>query len=137
MKKLCAALLFLLAFVSAALADNTVGPTNQIICNKVAQFNAGPVVLTQIVPAVAGQAIYVCGWHTTNTGATGTFSFSYGTGANCATGTTAVIPATNVTSTAPSADHISIATIFAPVNNALCITPSVATISSVIYYSQF
>jgi hypothetical protein len=132
------ALLGLLCFSSfGAWAENTVGPTSQIICNKTAQLPVGPVVLTQMIAAVPGQVIFVCGWHTTNTAAAGTFSFSYGTGANCAVGTQPVIPPTNVSSSAPSADHISLATIQIPVANAFCITPSVATISSIVYFSQF
>ena len=114
-----------------------VGPTNQIVCNKVATLTAGPVVITQVIAAVAGQSVNLCGWHVTNTGATGNFSLSYGTGSNCGTGTTVVIPAMNVTSTAPSADHAQLAYFTTPAANALCITPSVATISAVIFYAQF
>src|SRR5258707_4228331 len=64
-----------------------VGPTNQIVCNKVATLTAGPTTITQVIALVAGQSINLCGWHVTNTGATGNFSLSYGTGANCGTGT--------------------------------------------------
>lgn len=136
MRKLSAALFLWLAFAGAALAENTVGPSAQILCNKVATLTAGPAVITQMIPAVAGQSIFLCGWHVTNTAAAGTFSFQNGTGSNCGTGTTTIIPATNVTSSAPSADHISIATIQVPQGNAFCITP-IATISAIIFYSQF
>ncbi len=137
MRKLSAAFLLWLAFAGAARAENTVGPTTQIICNKIATLAVGPATITQMVAAIAGQSIFVCGWHVTNTGATGTFSFQNGTGSNCGTGTATIIPATNVTNTAPSADHISIATIQVPQANAFCVTPSVASISVVIFYSQF
>lgn len=139
MLKLIAGLaLAFLASVSPALAQTgTVGPTNAIFCNQVAQMPAGPSAITQVIAAKAGKSIFVCGWHVTNTGATGTFSISYGTGTNCGTGTTAVIPALNVTSTAPSADHIDYAQLYAPAGNAVCITPSVATISAILYFSQF
>ncbi len=113
-----------------------VGPTNTILCNKIATLTAGPSTITQVVAAVAGQSISLCGWHVTNTAATGTFSISYGTGANCGTGTTVVIPVMSVTSTAPSGDHTQFATFSAPTANALCITPA-ATVSAVIYYAQF
>jgi len=129
-------LAFTLLCAGPGRSENTVGPTNQVTCNKIATLTAGPTILTQMIAAVAGQSIFICGWHVTNTAAAGTFSFSYGTGANCASGTTAIIPATNVTSSAPSADHISIATIQVPLSNAFCITP-VATISAIIFYSQF
>src|SRR6266567_5571577 len=106
-----------------------VGPTNTILCNKIATLTAGPTTITQVVSAVAGQGISLCGWHVTNTAATGSFSVCYGTGANCGTGTTTIIPSMNVTSTAPSGDHTQYADFTAPLANAICITPSVATIS--------
>lgn len=137
MKKLGAALLIYLGLVCAAPADNTVGPTNQVICNKTAQLNAGPTTRTEMVPLVAGQTIFICGWHVTNSAAAGTFSFSSGTGTACATGAALLLPVSNVTNTAPSADHISIATMVTPLSSAFCITPSVATISAIVYYSQF
>lgn len=139
MRKLWAALLvfFGLACAAPAMAENTVGPSNQVLCNKIAVLAAGPTTSTQLVAAVSGQSVFVCGWHVTNTGAAGNFILTNGTGSNCGTGTATLIPATNVTNTAPSADHISIAAWQVPQSNALCITPSVATISAVIYYSQF
>lgn len=138
MRKLGAALALLwLACAAPALADNTVGPTNQVICNKVATLAVGPSSITQMIAAVTGQSIFICGWHVTNTGAAGVFSFQHGTGTNCATNTATDIPATNVTNTAPSADHISIATLQLPVSTAFCATPSVTTIDIVVYYSQF
>ena len=137
MQRTIAAILLYLGLATAALAQATGGPPNQILCNKVAQMAAGPAAITQVVPLAAGKTIFVCGWHVTNTAASGNFSFSYGTGSNCGTGTTTIIPAMNVTSSAPSADHIDYAQISAPPGNALCITPSVATIAAIIYYSQF
>jgi len=140
MRSLKLFLTFLLAFTllcaGPARSENTVGPTAQIICNKVAQLPVGSSALTQMIAAVAGQSIFICGWHVTNTASSGVFSFSYGTGANCASGTTAVIPLTNVTSSAPSADHISLASFQIPAGNAFCITP-IVTISAIVYYSQF
>lgn len=43
---------------------------------------------TQLVAAVAGQAVYVCTGEFTMTGTTPTIAFEYGTGSNCGTGTT-------------------------------------------------
>jgi len=97
----------------------------------------GPSTITQIQALVTGQAISLCGWHVTNTAAAGTFSLSYGTGTNCGTGTTVIIPPMNVTNTAPATDHTQFATFSLPIGNALCITPSVATISAVLYIAQF
>src|SRR6266404_488274 len=73
---------------SGMLHAQGIGPTNQIICNKIAMLAAGPTSITQVIAAVAGQGVNLCGWHVTNTGATGNFSISYGTGTNCGTGTT-------------------------------------------------
>lgn len=130
------AFLALLGLVNVASAQ-AIGPTNQIFCNKVATLAVGPSSITQIIAANAGQTISVCGWHVTNTAASGTFSFQYGTGSNCGTGTTTIIPALNVTSSAPSSDHLDYAQIGVPISNAFCVTPSVATIAVVIYYAQF
>src|SRR6266478_4721048 len=82
MKKL--ALLLLLAFTSVAQAENTVGPTTQIICNKVAISTISSATTTSLVAGVAGQSIFSCGWHvTTSQAAPGiSFQFEYGTQAD-------------------------------------------------------
>jgi hypothetical protein len=118
-------------------AQTPVGPPNQVICNNIAILTAGPATITQIQAASGTARIFICGWHVTNTGATGTFSLSTGTGSNCGTGTATLLPPQNVTSTAPSADHIDYAHIQTPQGVALCITPSVATIAAVVYFAQF
>jgi len=61
MRKLSVALFLWLAFTTAAWSENTVGPSAQILCNKVANVAAGPTSATQIVAGVAGQSIFVCG----------------------------------------------------------------------------
>lgn len=138
MRKLSAALLFLLGLASAALAQGPiVGPGQPILCTQIATMAVGPSTITQVIAPVPNQRIVICGWHVTNTGATGTFSFQTGTGTNCGTGTGTLLPAANVTSTAPSADHIDYGSIQTPIGSALCITPSVATISAYVYFSQF
>jgi hypothetical protein len=120
----------------AARAENSVGPTNLILCNKIATMAAGPLTITQLIAAVVGQTIILCGWEITNTGATGTFSFQSGTGVNCATNPATIVPPLNITNTAPSVDRQQYATIQLPLGSALCITPSVATIAAVIWYVQ-
>src|SRR5215467_9995537 len=82
-----------------------VGPPNQILCNNTATFT-GTGAAAAVATAPASQRLYLCGWHITNTAATGTFQITYGTGSNCGTNTVNVTPAMSVTSTAPSADHI-------------------------------
>jgi hypothetical protein len=137
-KKLLLALGLCLALSSSALSQGTiVGPGNLILCTKIANMPVGPTAITQVIAAVTGQTIHICGWHITNTGATGTFAISYGTGSNCGTGTAVIVTVQNVTSTAPSADHPQFATYSLPISNALCVTPSVATIAATVYYAQF
>ena len=125
-----------LVWAGPTLAQTTGGPPNQIICNKVASFS-GVAVSTQLVAAITGQSIFVCGWHVTNTAGSGTFQFTTGTGTACATGSANVTPALNVTSSAPSADHVDYATISSSMGNAFCVIPSVTTLSGLIFYSQF
>ena len=138
MKKLLLTSALALPLCADALAQPTViGPGNAIICNKIANLAAGPVVMTQVIAPVTGQIVAFCGWHVTNTGTTGTFSFSYGTGSNCGTGTNTFLTAQNVSSNAPSADHSGYASFNAPASNAICVTPSVATIATTVFYAQF
>ena len=139
MKKLLFGLMALAAAsISPALAQPTIiGPAQTAICNQVKFMAVGPTTITTIIPGVTGQSIFVCGWHVTNTGATGVFSIQIGAGANCGGSPVTVIPAVNVTSTAPSADHIEYAWTQVPAGQSICITPSVATISAVMWFSQF
>jgi hypothetical protein len=144
MKRLLLALgLLALALIPKADAQGPiVGPGQYVLCTGAATLAVGPTTITQIIPssgtnAGTGKSIFICGWHITNTGASGTFTISMGTGTNCGTGTVVLVPATNVTNTAPSADHIDYASLQAPVNQNICVTPSVGTISFVIYYNLF
>lgn len=136
MKKLSAALFLWLAFAGAALAENTVGPSAQILCNRPANVAIGVATATQIVAGVAGQSIFVCGWQVTNTGATGTFSFIYGTGSTCTSPTT-LVTTQSITSTAPSTYNVGVAQMQVPAGATLCVIPSVATIATTIWFSQF
>jgi hypothetical protein len=141
-------LLFVLALALSALIPGAqaqgpiVGPGQYVLCTGAATLAVGPTTITQIIPisgtnAGTTKSIYICGWHITNTGATGTFTISTGTGSNCGTGTAVVVPATNVSSSAPSADHIDYASLQAPVGTNICVTSSVATISYVVYFNLF
>jgi hypothetical protein len=144
MRNLLAAFLLFLGLTSAALAENTVGPSNQVLCNKIAVMAVGPTTSTLLVAAVTGQTIFVCGFQVTNTGAAGTFTFTSGSGATCGTGTTTQIPPMNVTNAAPATYNVGVAqwaipptAAVPPVAQALCVTPSVATIAVVVWFSQF
>lgn len=142
MRRLALALLCGAAlWIGPAHAQSTGGPANNPACNKTALFS-GVAVATKLVSNATGKAIFLCGWHITNTAAAGTFQFTSGTQTTnpCDTGSANVTPTFNVTSSAPSADHLQgsqtqIGTTTTPVD--LCVTPSVNTISGMIWYSQF
>lgn len=135
--KLLLTLLYLCLATVPALAENAIGPTNQILCNKVANVAVGPTSATQLVAGIAGQSIFFCGWQITNTNAaSATFTFTYGTGSTCTSPTTLITPQ-NVTNTAPSSYNVSTAQMQIPAGATLCVTPSAATIATTIWFSQF
>lgn len=117
-------------------SDAQVGPPNQALCNNTAPFT-GTGAVAAAATAPAGQRLYLCGWHITNTAATGSFTLSYGTGTNCGTNTVAITPAMSVTSTAPSADHIEYAYISTPLAGELCVNATLTTVTGVLFYASF
>ena len=142
MRKLGAVLhvLFWLACAAPAFAENTVGPGQQVLCNQTFQVAVATATTTALVSGVAGKSIFSCGWHVTSTqAASTTFQFEYGTQGGPCTTPTVVTPAFSVTSTAPSSDHISLATFQIPPGSQLCVVSTGATVglSILIYYSQF
>lgn len=140
MKRLLLALAFAAwGFIPQALPQGTiVGPGNLVICPFVATLAAGTSSsAVQIVAAVSGQRVSICGWHVTNTASTGTFGIQVGTGSNCGSNSVTVVPAQNVSSSAPATDHIDYAFYTSPLSNALCIVPSATTVAGVVYYNQF
>jgi hypothetical protein len=129
---------FFVAFgMHDAKPQGQVGPANLITCNQVAAMAPGPTTIQAIIPPTAGRAINVCGWHVTNTGASGTFNITRGTQTTtpCDTNSAVIVPAMSVSNTAPSADHPGYAFVSTPTGQGVCVTPSVATIAIVIYYS--
>lgn len=142
MKKLSAALAFILwlACAAPAPAENTVGPAQQVLCNKTAIASVVSATTTLLITGISNQSIFGCGWHVTSALATTTtFQFVYGTGATCGTGQVALTPPFNITSAAPSADHISLANYQVPAGNNVCVITGAGTTGDavVIYYSQF
>jgi hypothetical protein len=117
-------------------AENTVGPSNAILCNRVANVPAGVAVATQIVAGVPGQSIFVCGYQISNTASAGTFTLSFGTGSTCTTPTT-LVTAQNVSNNAPATYNVGVAQMQTTSGATLCITPSVVTIATTIWFSQF
>jgi hypothetical protein len=128
-----------LLWAGSALAQGQVGPPNMILCNKTASFSGVSAVTKLVSGASTGKAVFICGWHVTNTAGTGTFTITYGTKTTneCDTANGSILPTTNVTSSAPSSDHIDYASVQTPLNTDLCVTPSAITLSGIVYYSQF
>src|SRR6266481_257493 len=137
--KLVLLLLCALLCSSIAKAENVVGPTNLILCNKAFPSTAAAATTTQAVPGVAGQNIQLCGWEvTSNQNGSTTFQFEYGTGATC-TSPTIITPPFSITSAAPSVDRISSAWRTVPAGASICMITVGATvgIAALLYYSQF
>jgi len=142
---LCASLVGLLwlGLSSPARPQTSIsGPPNQILCNRAAIMAVGPTTAQQLVAPISqpvSMTIYICGWHVNNTGPNGTFTITTGTQTTtpCDTGTTAITPALNVSSTAPSTDHQGFAITQSNRGDGLCFTPSVGTIAAIVYYAQF
>jgi hypothetical protein len=129
---------FILPVVVAALlfgspkagAENSIGPSNLIICNKTASVSPVTATTTGLVNGVAGLTINICGWHvTSNQSASTTFQLEWGTqaGGPCGTPTT-FTPAFSVTSTAPSADRQQYAYVSLPAGTQLCVVSAGATV---------
>ena len=99
-----------------ALSHVTNLPTSSIPTASVpiAVSTAGTV---QLVAAVSGKAIYVTDWDVV-AGGTGTFQLEYGTGTNCATGTTTL---TGAYPAAAQFGRAGVGHLFIPAGNALCI----------------
>lgn len=137
MKKLALGLLALfLAFSPARDLDaQGIGPTATILCNKSATFTGTGAAAT-VITGTTGTIISVCGWHVTNTAATGGFAISTGTTATCGTGTVAITPTLSVTNTAPSSDHIDFAIFSATQGANVCVNATLTTVTGVLWYSQ-
>jgi hypothetical protein len=88
---------------------------------------------TQLVAAIPGSAIYVTDWDVV-AGGIGTFQLEYGSGTNCATGTTAL---TGVYPATAQFGRAGVGHLFVPAGNALCIvTAGAAASQGFVAYSQ-
>ncbi len=140
MRRLLLALGFALALCAGANAQpSIIGPPNAIQCNQGAQFAAASATTTNVITAVAGQRIYICGWHvTSNQTAANTFQLEYGTGSGCGTPTT-LTPALVVEATAPATDHTQFAVLQTVTGAQLCVVTTGTTVGTngVIWFAQF
>jgi hypothetical protein len=79
----------------------------------------------ELVPAVSGKAIYVTDWDVV-AGGIGTFQLEYGTGTNCAAGTT---PLTGTYPATAQFGRAGVGHLFIPAGSALCIVTTGAAAS--------
>ena len=100
-------------------------------------INVSTAVTTQLVALSAGKAIYVGSLDFLAAGATNV-TFEYGTGTNCATGTTALSGPYSLTASAGiSKGNGAAAVLFVPASNALCMVNSAAIqVSGSVAYAQ-
>jgi urease alpha subunit len=138
-RKLTLALCFLFGLWPwAAQAENTVGPSNQVLCTQLVFQSASTASLATLLAGAPGKIIFICGWQVTSSNAAAsTFQLSSGTGTNCGTTNTNITPPYNVTSTAPATDHVSIASISLPVGNNLCVISSGTSLQIGIWVGQY
>ena len=127
---------FLGVFAPEEPAKAQVGPPNQVLCSTSATFT-GTGAAASVITAGASQRVYLCGWHITNTAATGTFAITTGTGTNCGTGTVTVTPSMSVTSTAPTTDHIEFATFNSALGGSFCVNATVTTVTGLLWIGVY
>ena len=117
---------------------NGTGNDRQFSCPNTLRVNVAATGPTEVIPLTAGQTIRVCNFTASvDAGAALDVSFVYGTGANCATGTTTIAgPFDQITSFGPTFSQGAPLTI--PVGNALCLTNSAATaFTGVVIYAKY
>jgi hypothetical protein len=118
---------------------NTGGSLTSIIQAGVSvPINISTATTTQLVAAVASKAIYVTAWDVIAAGTTN-FTFEYGTGSNCAGGTTALTGAYSLVAQFGAAKGSGLGPVLVvPAGNALCAVSSAAVqVSGSLAYTQF
>jgi hypothetical protein len=118
---------------------NTGGsPTSIIQAGASVPISISTATTTQLVAAVGGKAIYVTAWDVISAGTTN-FSFEYGSGSNCATGTTALTGAYSLVAQFGAAKGSGLGPVLVvPAGNALCAVSSAAVqVSGSLAYTQF
>lgn len=133
----------LIAFVATMLAVLITTPTpsraqqvGPVYCSQMAVSATGFTTKVQVVaPAAGGSArIFVCG-ATISAVAASVVTFQYGTGSNCASGSTAIGPTIQLGATSTYDDGAAVWRGFlVPNPNALCMTATAAA-NAAIYYS--
>jgi hypothetical protein len=117
----------------------TGGHVNALIqADSSAAINVSTATTTQLVALSAGQKIYVTSFDVI-AGGTGNITFEYGTGTNCATGTTTLTGAYNLIAQSGIAKGNGLGPVLVvPASNALCVLTSAAVqMSGSLSYAQF
>jgi hypothetical protein len=134
----------LIAALSRTSDATQIGAPNPALfagCNQSALFDASSSGMTRIVVGNATQQIYPCGYVILQSAGSVNVDFVYGTGGACATGTTKITPAFELTTSIGGVvDHLPVYTglPIAPVNNDVCINlSSGVAVQAIFYYAQF
>ena len=118
---------------------NTGGSLTSIIqAGASVPINISAATTTQLVPAVSSKTIYVTAWDVIAAGTTN-FTFEYGTGSNCAGGTTALTGAYSLVAQFGATKGSGLGPVLVvPAGNALCALNSAAVqVSGSVAYTQF
>lgn len=129
-----------LALASAVPAASQPAPFG---CNKIFTVSQAAVAITKVISGAVGSSISICGFTYAAGAATGAATLSYGTGTNCGTGTTTLIPIISLAINGNIVDHTPVPHIPVPAVNAsgvatdVCLTTTGTGPTTVIlYYAQ-
>ena len=130
------ALALLLIFLPGKVAAQGVVPART--CGKSAFLNAASAATTQIAPTAndrqVGNEIFVCGFSAV-AGAADAFTFAYGSGTNCGTGTTNISPSFSLAANGIMMDNSPFFRgLSVPAGNNLCVTTTTAGPLAIIVY---
>ena len=119
-------------------AANGGGPATIVQSDSSVAINVGGATTTQLVALVSGKSIYVTSWDIV-VAAADNVTFEYGTGTNCASGTTALTGPYNFGANGGLSKGSGIGVLFkVPAGNALCVVTSTTTqASGSVSYAQF
>lgn len=118
-------------------AQSSTGLRPQIFCDASKKIDTAASGSTEIIPAVPGKSIYICGGDWVSTSAL-SVKVVFGTGTNCATGATDLEGAQAFAATGGKVIPVMMPKWFVPAGNAFCINLSGATqVSGSVTFSQF
>jgi hypothetical protein len=117
---------------------NTGGSLTSIIQAGVSlPINLSTAATTQLIAEVSGKAIYVTAWDVIAAGTTN-FAFEYGTGTNCAAGTTTLTGPYSLVAQFGTAKGSGRGPVLVPASNALCaVNSATVQVSGSLAYTQF